>query len=86
MPRGLRGDLIAEVLDQADDYFTSMSAVADDFVTRWQNGIDRKDVAALSAKFSKEFSDYAMQLFDAPKKMFTSSMQRVDAGQENGNE
>jgi hypothetical protein len=86
MPRGLRGDLIAEVLDQADDYFTSVSAVADDFVTRWQNGIDRKDVAALSAKFSKEMAAYAMELFDAPKKMFTSSMQRVDAGQEDRNE
>jgi len=83
LPRGLRGDLIAAMIDEADDFFTGTSAVAGEFATRWQHGLRRKDVADLSAKFSKEMSNYSMQLFDAPKKMFTSSMQKVDAGQEN---
>jgi hypothetical protein len=82
----MRGALIAAALEQADDFFTSTSAVAGDFATRWQNGIDRKDVADVAAKFSKELAHYSMELFDAPKKMFMSSMQKVDAGQENGNE
>jgi hypothetical protein len=86
LPKGMRGDLIAAGIDEADDFLTSMSAVAGDFATRWQHGIHRKDVADLSAKFSREFSDYSMQLFDAPRKMFTSSMQKVDAGQEKGND
>ncbi|MDT5368557.1 MAG: hypothetical protein QOC62_2988 [Mycobacterium sp.] len=86
IPRGMRGALIAAALEQADDFFTSTSAVAGDFATRWQNGIDRKDVADVAAKFSKELAHYSMELFDAPKKMFMSSMQKVDAGQENGNE
>jgi hypothetical protein len=86
LPKGMRGDLIAAGIDEADDFLTSMSAVAGDFATRWQHGIHRKDVADLSAKFSKEFSDYTMHLFDAPKKMFTSSMQKVDAGQEKGDD
>src|ERR1700722_17084201 len=83
LPRGLRGDLIAAMIDEADDFFTGTSAVAGEFATRWQHGLRRKDVTDLSAKFSKEMSNYSMQLFDAPKKMFTSSMQKVDAGQEN---
>lgn len=82
LPRGLRGDLITAMIDEADDFFSSTSAVAGEFATSWQRGLRRKDVADLSAKFGKEMSDYSMRLFDAPKKMFTSAIRKVDAGQE----
>ena len=84
MPRGLRGEMIEAATEQVDAFASRASVVAQDFATAWQNGLDRKDVMDIAQTFSRQMADYSLQLFDAPKRLFATSMRKAEAGEKAG--